>query len=52
VEWARGLKRLLKVLKARAMPTGLRPGNMISHDRHLLLVTLSVLISLIVVTLG
>jgi hypothetical protein len=47
-----GLECLLKVLGARAPPTGLRPGGMVDHGHHLLPMTLLVLGPLIAATLG
>jgi hypothetical protein len=52
VEGAGGLKRLLKVLRACATPAGLRSGNAVGHDHHLLPAALSILVLLVVASLG
>jgi hypothetical protein len=52
VEQAEGLECLVKVLRVRAMPTGLRPSSVVGCGHHLLPVMLSVLLLLIAVMLG
>jgi hypothetical protein len=52
MEWAGGLERLLEVIKARAMPVGLRPGDANSRGHHLLPMALPVLVPLVAAMLG
>jgi hypothetical protein len=52
VEWAGGLKCLLEVFLARSASTGLRSGNAVSHDDHLLPMALLVLVPPVVASLG
>ena len=52
MKWVGGLERLLEVFRACSAPTGLRSGDTVGRDDHLLPTVLLVLVLLVLALLG